>query len=57
MARRVIPFVTAAAVIALSAVSAVVSLGVVLVGLILLGAGEPVARRHHSEARSASAHA
>jgi hypothetical protein len=49
--------VTAAIVIALSAVSAVVSLGVVLVGLILLGAGEPVTRRHHGQARSASAHA
>jgi low temperature requirement protein LtrA len=57
MARKVIPLVTAAIVIALSAVSAVVSLGVVLVGLILLGAGEPVTRRHHGQARSASAHA
>ena len=57
MARKVVPLVTAAIVIALSAVSAVVSLGVVLVGLILLGAGEPVTRRHHGQARSASAHA
>jgi len=55
LARRVIPIVTAAVVIALSAVSAVVSLGVVLVGLILLGAGEPVTRAHHVRAKEASA--
>jgi low temperature requirement protein LtrA len=55
LARRVIPIVTAAVVIALSAVSAVVSLGVVLVGLILLGAGEPVTRAHHVKAKEASA--
>ena len=55
LARRIVPILTAVAVIALSAVSAVVSLGVVLVGLILLGAGEPVTRRHHLKAKEASA--
>ena len=54
MARRFLPVATAVGVFALAAVSAVVSLGVVLIGLILLTAGEPVRTRHHAKAQAAS---
>jgi len=54
MARLVIPPIAAAAVLALPDVPAVVSLGMVLIGVTLLAIGEPVRERHHAKARSAS---
>ena len=55
MARRTVPLLTAAVVFALPDVPAVVSLAIVLVGLTLLAAGEPVRKVHHVKARDASA--
>lgn len=54
MARRWLPLGTAAAVLALPRVPAVISLAVVLAGLTLLAIGEPVRQRHHAESRKAS---
>ena len=55
VARRVLPILTAATVLALAAVPAVVSLATVLLGLTLMVIGEPVRQRHHARAREASA--
>lgn len=55
MARRTVPLLTAAVVLALPDVPAVVSLAIVLVGLTLLAVGEPVREAHHVKARDASA--
>ena len=54
-ARRWLPLVTAVVVFTLSAVPAVMSLVVVLVGLTLLAFAEPVRKRHHLKAKNASA--
>jgi low temperature requirement protein LtrA len=50
-----IPFATAAAVLALADLSAMLSLAVVLIGLTLLAFGEPVRQHHHDKAHEASA--
>lgn len=55
LARRLLPILTAVTVFALADAAAVVSLGVVLVGLTLLALGEPVRPRDHAQARGASA--
>jgi low temperature requirement protein LtrA len=54
-ARRLIPILTAVAVLVLVDLSAMMSLVVVLIGLTLLALGEPVRQRHHDKAKDASA--
>lgn len=54
-ARRILPIVTAGAILALADVPALISLALMLVGWIILALVEPVRMRHSIEAREASA--